>query len=286
MWKALLVGLVIAGVRWWPAAASETSEGMRPGPAPWRLVPLAGLSLDTAVEQAQRPSTARSDHEARPGASCLPFFEPILALPNWSVHLAWFDEGAVGVARDAVDISADGTLTWSHLGLPPRRLPLDALQQARFRAIDRFGCDARYCGNGNTLTVGLGTGAAAEDGAHINGPLRAELEGLFADVLADWLDSLGDIRLRILTTELPVGMATELGGLLTSDGTGWTVSHDVGQSWDGDGVQLFATLVAVGLASRPNQVAATGEVLLHGTLTIGGTTRPIRVGADDAVGHR
>lgn len=140
--SARLVFTVIAAaatfavVRSWPEA-EPTPEG----PASvitTSLIPISGEALQQRV----------SEHDGsddlvppRAGGGCVPFVEPLIAHPNWSLQLVEGTSGCTGEwIHNVFEVTADGGVTWYVEGMAPRRLQLTRAELAVITAVNRYDC--------------------------------------------------------------------------------------------------------------------------------------------------
>ncbi len=109
----------------WPAV-TETAP-----PAPtYHYVPIVG-----------DPTYSLEDAATSGRGGCVPWVEPLMAHPNWSLQLV---DGATGCTGDWIhntyEVRSDGSVIWTAEGLPPRGLQLTPDELAVITGMNHIDC--------------------------------------------------------------------------------------------------------------------------------------------------
>jgi len=192
----------------WPAPIAEPERPQPEPPATYTLVPLLGMSLDFAVDEADgelgEPNASHPEKLELGG--CLPFLQPLIAHPNWQLQLVSASSHCTGTTiHDRYVVDSFGHVAWTRPNMPPRKLELSRAELERIRHLDRLDCvrteevnfgEAHY----RISLAGLEDG---DGGAHISqsSTMARELETIFEAAKQRYrtrrLAELGTFTLRL-----------------------------------------------------------------------------------------
>jgi hypothetical protein len=211
----LLVTVAIAAFRAWSMAPTAEDALAPARPATYRYVPLMGIPLDDAVDDADgdwenRPREA----PAGPVQTCLPFLAPILAHSNWRLRITDIVSHCLGddILGDFT-IASTGDVTWTGPGLPVRHLALSGEQLALVRQLDQLSCVQLETGERwgyavEWLSIGLDlgqhypyTGAHISPDSTLGRAVTAMLDELVSQYRQPRREAIGAIDVRLATTE-------------------------------------------------------------------------------------
>jgi len=267
----LVSAVAMTGWRRWPAAdavPAGVASDVRPG---YRHVPLLGLPLDDAIDDADGDHDDRPvEAPAGPVKTCLPFLAPILQHPNWQLRIAsaYFTCFGAEVTGDFT-IASTGEVTWTKPGWPVRRLALSSEQLALVRRLDQLSCvqlqgEDRHR---DWLFIGLDLGKFDEYGgaristeSMLGRAVTAMLDDLTAEYRRPRQAVIGSMDLRLATTEPGALYHVRVtGGRLTARrGRKLLVDEPVDP-------ELLIDLVDATLARRAvDEPDVKGALLLHG----------------------
>jgi hypothetical protein len=224
-----MIASPVPGQRWWfvllVSAVAMTAWRSRPvaeavladvrsdvRPVTYRHVPLLGIPLDDAIDDADGDYDDRPvEAPAGPVKTCLPFLAPILKHPNWQLRITSAYSTCFGAeATGDFTIASTGEVTWTRPGWPVRHLALSSEQLALVRRLDQLSCIQlqRDVGDLDWLLIGLDLGKFDEyGGARISAAstlgraVTAMLDDLTTRYRQPRHEAVGSMDLRLATTE-------------------------------------------------------------------------------------
>ena len=224
-WLSMVLISLLATTMWrtWPVAQEDLD--LAP-PATYHHVPLLGMSLDDAIEEASggRHSKPPREAPAGPVKTCLPFLAPILAHPSWQLRIASGYPSCGGPPEPTweLTIASSGAVTWTDRRGQVRHLSLSAEQLALVRRLDqlsgvrlqRTDAELQYGSEHRWLSIGLDLGKYEPgDGAHV--PAASDLGRAIIPMVDELVDryrdarlpAIGSMELRLATTARGRGAA-------------------------------------------------------------------------------
>ncbi len=163
-------------VRAWPAP--ELASRRPPAAPTYHYVPIVG-DPTYSLEEASKSGRG----------GCVPWIEPLMAHPNWSLQLV---DGVSGCTGDWIhntyEVRSDGTVIWTAEGLPPRGLKLTPDELAVITRMNHIDCgrtdDVGY--SFSWLRVGPGGDPRGQAGATIpsSSMLGVVLDGVVNQAVA------------------------------------------------------------------------------------------------------